>query len=202
MFVAVVDSMRELTRSLKPRIEERSALVCAEVEVLSVFTCKGINPGSTPGTQPRPALQSTNLYICIVPLKFRNFCVCVFFSFFLRGEGGNRKQCHSHPSRQASALLSSRRATPPPCCWTGRKHKMHQTPPPKKSDFLSSARSVNLGDKATIKHTSVGLKCAQKCARQSVRERGGKKQSWCAVTLQREGPSCAPDYGPFGSGGK
>lgn len=120
MFGAVVDLMRELTRLLKPRIQKRSAVVCAEVEVVSVFTRKGINPGSTPGTEPQPALQSTNLYICIVPLKFMNFC-----GGFFRGEGGNRKECHSHPSPEAIAALP---CNPPPCCWTGRKRKLHQTP--------------------------------------------------------------------------
>lgn len=49
-------------------------------------------------------------------------------------------------------------------------------PAKKKCEFPSSARRVNLGDKATIKHTSVGLKCAQKCARQSVREAGRKSK--------------------------
>lgn len=101
--------------------------------------------------------------------------------FFFRGGGRKWKTVPLPPESPSfiAAFLSP--CNPPPCCWTGRKHKLHQTNPTpprqkKKCEFPSSARRVNLGDKATIKHTSVGLKCAQKCARQSVREAGRKSK--------------------------
>lgn len=141
-------------------------------------------PRSTPGTEPRPALQSTHPYICIVPLKFMNFC-----AFFLGGEGGNGKQCHSHPSLPASSLLSSRRATPHPAVEQGANTnctKPTRRPPAKKRRFpvLRAPRQPwRQGDNQT--HLRRAKMCTEMCA--TVRAGGGEKeQSWCAVTLQRE----------------
>lgn len=154
-----------------------------------MFTCKGINPGCTPGPEPRPALQSTNLYICIVPLKFMNFCVLFFCK-----RGGRESKTVPLPPESPSFIAAFLSPCNPPCCWTGSKHKLHQSSPKKRFPVLCAQRQ---GDNQT--HHRRAKMCTKMCA--TVRA-GGGKQSWCAVTLQREGPSCAPDYGPFDSGGK
>lgn len=143
-----------------------------------------------PGAESRPGLQCTNLYICIVPLKFMNFC-----GVFL---GGREEIEKSATPTVGSKLSQLSRATPALLLDRAQTQTAPTPPAPPKKRF--PVLSANLGDKATTRHTSVGLKCAKKCARQSVRERGKKKL--VPVTLQREGPSCPPDYGPFGSGGK
>lgn len=166
--------MRELTRSLKPRIEEKRGCLCRTGDLISVHM-QGNKSRIHPGTRtPTCAAKYESVYLYSSPKVYE----LLRFVFFVRGEGGNRKQCHSHPSLQASSLLSSRRATPPA---VGQGADTNCTNPPQKSDFLSSERSVNLGDKATIKRTSVGLKCAQKCARQSVRGAGGAKLVRCHI---------------------
>ena len=162
MFLAVVDLMRELTRSLKPgKAEEKCACLCRGARFVSVHM-QGNKSRIHPGDRTSACAAKTESVFLYTSSKVYE----LLRGFFL---GGREEiaNCHSHPSLRASSLLSSRRATPHPAVGQGANTKC--TKPPPKSEYLSSARS--LGDKATA---SVGLQCARKCARQSVREMGKK----------------------------
>lgn len=88
--------------------------------------------------------------------------------FFL---GGREEIEKSATPTVGSKLSQLSRATP--ALLLDRAQTQTAPTPPQKKRF--PVLSANLGDKATTRHTSVGLKCAKKCARQSVRERGKKK---------------------------
>lgn len=162
MFLAVVDLMRELTRSLKPgKAEEKCACLCRGARFVSVHmqgNKSRIHPGDrTSACAAKP--ESVFLYTSSKVYELLR-------GFFFRGEGGNRKLPLPPESPSFIAAFLSP-CNPPPCCWTGRKHKMHQTTPKKRVSVLC-AQPRRQGD--SLRRPTM---CTEMCA--TVRAGDGKK---------------------------
>lgn len=182
--------MRELTRLLKPRIQKRSAVVCAGVEVFITVHMQGNKSRIHPGNRTSAcAAKYKSVYLYSSP-KVDELLRGVFFL-------GGREEIENSATPTRVSKLSSRRVAPPPCCWTGRKHKLHQTAPPKKRFPALCAQRQPWASRRQSNTPPSGLNVRRNVRDSPCRGDEKKKQSWCAAESER--PSCAPDYGPFDS---